>query len=295
MGTHVYRYILMCLTCTLCLLLVLSPVQAQQAYHYAYFKVSQFGESVELNIVNQTGTSVRRQAYPLPSGLVISTPQLQSLVSPNGEWIASPLFSIDNTRLVIQIYNPVSGEARQVIEGYITRKGDSVAWSPDSRYLALVVGQGTGSLELFVYSIADGSLTNLTNDDFDQSDVAWWPDSSRIATFMRPCTVNISCVEQLEVYELRSRSRTASIDLSSLPILGHSACNPKISPDGQYIAFISNCGIGIAMAMDFPNEVYLANWRTGELANWRTGASYGVRPRNVSRNIHRNLQSCVVR
>jgi WD40-like Beta Propeller Repeat len=108
-------------------------------------------------------------------------------------------------------------------------------------------------------------LTNLTNDDVDQSDVAWWPDSSRIATFTRPCTVNISCVEQLEVYELSSRSRTAAIDLSLLPILGHSACNPKISSDGQYIAFISNCGTGIGMAMDFPNEIYLANWRTGEL------------------------------
>jgi hypothetical protein len=275
------RHVSFALMGALLFVLTVIPVYAQTSFSYAYFKIEQDWASVELVTIDplQSDLPAKTQTYPLPPGWQLSSPRFRSLVSPNGEWIASALTSTDNTRLMIYLYNVVSGEARQITEGYILMQGRNFGWSPDSLYLALVIGKYTEDLELLVYSIADSSLTNITNDDFDQHDLGWSPDSKQILTFTHPCSINDPCSHQLEVFDREKAAPLAQIDLTSLPFVGGSACDPRVSPDGSFISLISNCGLAIGFVIDFPNEGYVWNVETEELSqitDFANGAKAGV-------------------
>ncbi len=244
-----------------------SFVRAQSTYWYGYLRVTNYGSVAELFVVDPMNPEAapQQRSFSIPNGWILGSPVLPSALSPNGEWFATLLAPPSGGPGLIQITNLVSGDIRRVIEGHILSHGRSMAWSPDGDNLALNITQGNEDLDIFVYSLADGQLSNLTNDNFDQQDITWSSDSSQIMTFTRPCAADTACASQLQVFDVQRRGLVNSVDLSDIPLLGSAACNALLSPDRRYISFISNCGFGLAGMGDFPSEIHLWELQTGRL------------------------------
>jgi len=257
--------------CEVFAVLLLSGIQVVAAqspsYRYGYMHISQYGEMAEINLVDPDDPShiVSSRLFPLSEEWMFS-PRFRSVVSPDGRWIASTLFAVDQSRLMIHLLDVLTWESQSIIEGHTVSNGANLLWSPDSRYLAINIRSiEQEDVDLFIYSVEDGKLLNLSDDEANQRDIGWSQDSSRIMTFSHPCTPRESCSDWLEIFDIASGSRRSSIDLSELPLIGTSACRPIMSPDLQSVSLISNCGIGIVISFDFPNDVYVWNLDSGEL------------------------------
>lgn len=226
--------------------------------NYAYLVITG-GTSADIVIidVNNPNSAAVRRNYPIPEGW---SPTRQISLSPDGAWVVSALLSNDQQTLMIQLYNMSSGETREVAQGAISTKGRNIAWSPDSRYLALNIAQGSNSRNTFVYSVADGTLTNLTNDDTDHYDIGWSPTSTDIATFTKVCSQNTTCIGRVEFFDVLNGLREGSIDLP-MPFGDSIACELTISPDRQYVAFVSRC----ASQPEVATDVYLWNVTDGSV------------------------------
>ncbi len=232
-------------------------------YRYAYLVVSNDDyETAALKFVDPThpDEAAETRPYIVPEGW---RPPYRGYyvnpVSPNGEWIAFMLSPTDQKRLSAQLYNLRSGEHHKIIEGYFATYERNVFWSPDSLHLALAIGQRPDDVELMVYSLAEHTLVNMSDDEFDQRDIGWSPDAGRVATFTmpgRPCAINIPCHSDLAVFDVADGSMVNSIDLSSTDLSGNQACSPNFSPDNRYVAFISNCYLDFGLE-GLPSEVYL--------------------------------------
>lgn len=228
-------------------------------YGYGYLHIAPYGDATEIRVVSPDAPHrlISSHPFPLPEGWIFS-PRFRSEVSPNGRWIASTLFAVDQSRLMIHLLDIETWQSHQLIEGYLTNNGQSLVWSPDGRYLAINIRQTEQQdLDLFIYDIRDGNIIDLSNDTADQRDIGWALDSRHVLTFSHPCSPRESCSDHLEIYAVEDAVRMSSIDLIDFPFLGTSACNPKASPDIRNVSVISNCGIGIPFSSDFPSEIYL--------------------------------------
>jgi hypothetical protein len=243
--------------------LPMSSAIASTNYRYAYLVMTKDDyKTVTLKFVDSAHPDkpAETRPYILPEGW---SPPYRGYyvnpISPDGEWIAFVLPSTDQKRLSVQLYNLRSGEQNQIAEGYLNTPSTSVLWSPDSRYLALDIGQRTNDVELLVYALAEHKIVNLSDDDFDQRDSGWSPDAGRVATFTEPkspCARNVSCHSDLAVFDVADDSLVNSIDLSATNLGGNQACSPNFSPDNRYVAFISNCYLDFGLE-GLPSEVYL--------------------------------------
>lgn len=249
---------------------LLAPVAiAQSAFAYAYLIVAEDG-STQLQIVSQT--DVRSLPVVILNG---RQAPFEAFASPSGQWVALPLLATNQRDFLIQILNPNSGEYRDVVQGLLAGRpvgfvglDQNLVWSPDGRYLALNVAstgdQSRGDLDVLVYSLEDGRLTDLTSDQSDQFRVAWSPDTMKIATSTEDCSQpNQPCRLQLEVFNVSRQVRETSTDVSFLSrgsaVPGTSVCNLNWSPDGRYVSFISGCNSTVPQ---YPIEAYV--WDTIE-------------------------------
>lgn len=234
-------------------------------YGYAYLTLSSKGDSAEIHWVSPDNLQVEKRPFPLPEGFGFS-PRFRSVVSPDGQWIASTLFALDQSRLVIHLFNVVSHQSDVIAEGFMDTYGENMAWSSDGRYLAINLRQvNEQNIDLYVYDTHNERIFNLSRDLSDQRDIAWSDDDKYLVTLNRPCLPSESCSNHLAVWDVQHSRNINSIDLGELPFLGNSACNPKLSPDNQRISFISNCGAGVPFSYDFPNEIYIGDIENAEL------------------------------
>lgn len=262
MRLHRFSFILLALVLLVAIgSFPIAPVSAQEGYAYAYLAVFE-DQTAELRIVDPVNLSAmaERRAYAIPPGWY--PPDLQAFVSPTGEWVAFTLYALDNRSLLVQLFNVRSGETREIAQGSLSQRGQSIVWSPDGRVLTLNIVQDGGDVDIYLYSVADATMVNLTNDDANQRDIAWSADSNRIATFTEPCP---TCASRLEIFNISSNQPEFSLDLSLITLEGTESCNPTFSPDARYVGFQSNCGFNAAARADFPNEVYLWNPVVGSL------------------------------
>lgn len=245
-----------------------SPIfdaKAQTTYAYAIMTIAPLGDSATIHMLDPKSSSnpVETRVYPLPTDWLL-IPQLQSQVSPDGRWMVSTLFARDQSRLMIQVTNVETMQSEAVIEGYLLGETRHLAWSPDSRTLAIVL-RATSEMDsdLYIYHMDDSTLLNISNDDFDQRDVVWSQDNNFVLAFTHPCAANTVCADQVTLFDVATGRAITTADLSTLPFLGSSACN--LNSASNIVAFTSNCGIGIPFATDFPNEVYLWDTSTGTI------------------------------
>ncbi|MGD2122422.1 MAG: S41 family peptidase [Gemmatimonadota bacterium] len=91
-------------------------------------------------------------------------------LSPDGEWIA--YYSGPRE---LRVVDPDGENDRLVIEDeFGGRFAEGFAWSPDSRYLAVVTQ--TSNTDIFAVDVETGEKTALTNTAYDEGNPVWSPD-----------------------------------------------------------------------------------------------------------------------
>ncbi len=91
--------------------------------------------------------------------------------SPDGKLIAHY-----DKNLRLFLYDVEKKENKKIAETKSPDGFDDLSWSPDGKWLAYVTGAGNLLRQVKVYSVADGTVTNLTTDRYDSYSPAWSPD-----------------------------------------------------------------------------------------------------------------------
>jgi tricorn protease len=93
-------------------------------------------------------------------------------LSPNGEWLVHAERDQE-----LFVYNVKTKESRRVAKSpALDFDFPTVAWSPDSLWLAYEITAESGNTQLFLYSIASGQSTPVTSDRVNSGDPAFSPD-----------------------------------------------------------------------------------------------------------------------
>ena len=155
---------------------------------------------------------------------------VDAAISPDGMRLAFAILS-QNADLWRLPVSPESGKPTGPPEAVIatTREDSRGSWSPDGRYIAFNSDRG-GQMNVWLYSLTDGSTRQLTHGPGGDFQANWSPDGARIAFFSSRAAgkVNIWTVD-VASGQLAQLTRTPSMDV-----------NPFFSPDGSRIAFQSD-------------------------------------------------------
>jgi Tol biopolymer transport system component len=150
-------------------------------------------------------------------------PMLRGVWSPDGKKVA--FFSNDALWMV-----PVSpktgrstGTPRKLLDGRF-RFGRPVSWSPDSQKIVFARFEEGPNWDVWIASVADGSLTQITNTPDPTSAPAWSPDGKSIA-YGRPGKKQSLWLSSVDDHTARK-----IIDIDS-----EHRCIPIWSPDGKWI------------------------------------------------------------
>ncbi|MBI4056185.1 MAG: PD40 domain-containing protein [Elusimicrobia bacterium] len=115
---------------------------------------------------------------------------------------------------------------------------ENPTWSPDGKQIAFSGLKG-GRTNLYIAQVDSGRVRQLTNDAYHDTQPAWSPDGKRIAfsTDRGPDTdlENLEFGElKLALYDLQANR------ISVLPDQEGKSINPQWSPDGEWLAFVSD-------------------------------------------------------
>lgn len=144
--------------------------------------------------------------------------------SPDGKQLAISLAELDNSEIVL--LDAQTGEENARLTDH--RAVDtSPAWSPDGTRIAFVSDRVGGQPQVFVLSLGDGRLEQLTREGYNTSP-EWSPTGETIA-YIRQSGATFVIMR----YDLDTRVTRRLTDGR------RSAESPTFSPDGRYIAFES--------------------------------------------------------
>lgn len=194
----------------------------------------------------------------------------RATASPDGRWIALSITQRSSLTMKIQLFNVALDKAQppiQVGNGFPSEweimgwfgwgaSAQEMLWSPDSRYLALNMIDKTQS-DIYLYSVNDGTLTDILALDIAQHYyIAWSNDSRRIATYSTGCASDGQCASWLKTFDVQGNlvDSTTVSDIS---------CELGWSPNDRYVYFENTCN---GMSWD-QRELYL--WDTVQNATWR--------------------------
>ena len=259
-----------------CITFGLSSVTAQITYVYTYIAVTPNGQTKFVAVDPHSASSAgKQQDMQVPAGWL--PPAYPASVSPDGKWTLLAFEANDLRSLWVRLINVGSGETRDILQGFLASRPtgfggslQNVAWSPDGQYVALNMSQTASGadLEVFIYSLGDYKLTNLTNDDKEQFHIAWSSDSSHIVTLSEDCrsqTEPSTCRSRtLDTFSLSTQTPETSLDLVKSGFgpatQGAIACELEWSPSGRLVAFVSGCDDFVT---EVPKEVYLWDIKQG--------------------------------
>ena len=183
-------------------------------------------------------------------------------ISPDGKWVAYSLSTIDSVKNKrnSDIWM-VSWDGKESIQLTNSPENESQPnWSPDGKYLSFVSSRnGLKSSQIWVMDRRGGEakqLTDLKKGDLD--DYEWSPDGTKIALVIKtqPDTAKVKIPkpividryhfkQDVEGYLIRKPVHLYLFDVSTKKIDTltegiYDEKDPKWSPDGRQIAFVSN-------------------------------------------------------
>jgi Tol biopolymer transport system component len=160
--------------------------------------------------------------------------------SPDGKWLATWHHVKEANEWYLLLEDTTTGVRQQL--GVYEVGYPSLAWSPDSQLLAFgagneVVGLNEGT-ELFITNVYTGKTEQLTNNGFRDDSPVFAPDGRQLAY-----TSSADGYNRLYVMDIATRGRR----IVSKDTFGYT---PSWSPDGNYIAFMSN-------HRDYDGDIYI--------------------------------------
>ena len=110
----------------------------------------------------------------------------------------------------------------------------SLSFSPDGEKLALTAVDKSGYSDIYIFDIESGKLTKLTNDFYDDREVDWSPDGSKIAFTSDRTKFGVEGKYNIFVYDVNDGK-------VEYLIYGNFSCSsPAWSPDSRYLAFVAD-------------------------------------------------------
>jgi len=230
--------------------------------------------------VSENGTLV----YLAGTGATFETPALSWLdvtgqataLLPAGRNWGSPHFSPDGTRLALDILDGSSD-----IWTYDIRRGSldrltftraqesEPVWTPDGQRIVFRQGEGVGSVPNLYWRRADltGDVQRLTGSPWGQSPASWHPNGKFFAFVQASERTNpdiwILPMEGDETSGWKAGEPTVLVNT------GASETTPQFSPDGKWLAYVSNAS--------GPFEVYVRPF-PGAGGPWQISSGGGTAP-----------------
>jgi len=186
----------------------------------------------------------------------------------------SPVLSPDGSRVAVAIRNATTSDIwiQRVTGGapvkltFVNRSNDEPAWSPDGRSVSFISGVGnTGAVgDVWVRSV-DGAATNSVLVDADRpiSEQVWAPDGRTL--LVRTTTPSAGAGDILMA---RPSSGSAPLPLVATKSTEY---NPVVSPDGKWLAYVSNETGQL--------EVYVVPFPEAGSSKWQVSTAGGTVPR----------------
>jgi dipeptidyl aminopeptidase/acylaminoacyl peptidase len=181
-------------------------------------------------------------------------------ISPDGNWVAYTLSSVDSVKNKrnSDIWM-VSWDGRETIQLTFTKENESQPrWSPDGKYLSFVSSRnGLTSSQIWIMDKRGGEAKQLTDlKQGELNDYTWAPDGQKIVLVIKtqtdtsktpkPIVIDRYHFKQdMEGYLTRRPTHLFLYDVATkktdtLTSGVYDETNPKWSPDGTQISFVSN-------------------------------------------------------
>jgi dipeptidyl aminopeptidase/acylaminoacyl peptidase len=186
-------------------------------------------------------------------------------VSPEGDWVAFVVSTLDSARDrgSADLYMVSWDGSRTVQLTFTPESESSPRFSPDGRYLSFVAsrGESRSNPQIWLLDRAGGEAQQLTDLKVELSDYAWSPDSKQLviaaldpdsaaldtakAKTPKPIVIDrYHFKEDVRGYLGRRRTHlylfeVASKKLEQLTSGPYNETNPAWSPDGRWVAFVS--------------------------------------------------------
>lgn len=129
----------------------------------------------------------------------------------------------------------------------------SLSFSPNGDKLALTAIDKSGYSDIYIFDLKTKNLTKLTNDIYDDREVAWSPKGDKIAFISDRTKFGIDGKYNIFLYDVGS-------DKIEYLIYGDFSCfSPSWSPDSKFLAFVSDIdGTQNIWILDLSQKKFLA-------------------------------------